>query len=62
LPGITVIYLEFGVLLASGKIFFEYRRYYVYNILDMQALCAADSIRTRLGRRIVYSIDNIQLI
>jgi len=34
----------------------------VYNILDMQALCAADSIRTRLGRRIVYSIDNIQLI
>ena len=32
-------FLEFGVLLTSGKIFFEYRRYYVYNIRDVGIVC-----------------------
>ena len=46
----------------AGKIFFEYSRYYVYNTRDMQALWADNLIPIRLGRRIAYSIENIQLI
>jgi len=58
----------FWCTVDAGKIFFEYSRYYVYNTRnirntrDMQVLRAVNLIPIRLVWRIVYSIENIQLI